>query len=392
MSRDRVVDLLTEWLEDQPSRAPESVLRQVLADVEATPQRARWRGALGRALFPRSPALRLVGAVAAVALAAVIGVAIWRGLSGVIVGPQPGCPMPSAPAEARMTEIAVDGYPGYVVFADCSFWVATTTAGTVQRIDALTNEIIATITVGEASALPGGVVMALAVDGDQVWAAARNGFSDRRLVRIDPATNSVVQEIPVQRHPYSMLILDGRAWLGDFEGNVVSVVDLATGELVEEVRLGDGPVQIDDGFGAVWGRSSREMARVDVQTFEVTRYQVPGRAIYVSVGETGVWSASPEGGIFKLSSDGELLVHIESEPEPVRTAVMDGFVYVGSQFYEPDRMEIMRIDEASGEVVDRIPFPYGVTELMSAAAGSLWVPAGGEEDPRIVRVEVPPAP
>jgi streptogramin lyase len=403
MNQDRLIGQVTDWLEEQPTRAPDALLQSVLSEIETAPQRRAWRVRLRDLLIPRSSVARfaVVGAALAIILVGALGLAplLERGPT---IGPEPplpppsspsptACQLPDPPTDARVTAIEVDAFPGYVVFADCSFWVATTTSGTVQRIDPLTNEVVATIAVGKPVSTPGGTVMALAAEGDDVWAVINNPVDDRGLVRIDPATNTVAERIAVPSVAYSMLILDGRAWLGDFGTNRVVVVDLTSGEVMEEISLGDGPVQIDDGFGAVWGRSGQQLARIDAQTFEVTRHDVPGRAIYVTVSESGIWSASPEGGIFKLSPEGELLANIESEAEPVRSASIDGYVYVGSQISE-ERTDLLRIDEATGEVVERIELDYGFPEVISAAGGSLWMTAGTDDDARIVRIEVPTEP
>ncbi len=77
-SQGRLVELLTDWLEDQPSTAPDQLLESVFTDVQHTPQRARWMN-----LFRRFPmfAQNLPRAYVAlgVALAAVIGFALWNG-------------------------------------------------------------------------------------------------------------------------------------------------------------------------------------------------------------------------------------------------------------------------------------------------------------------------
>ena len=51
MTRDsQFANLLTDWLEDQPDRAPSRLLETVLTDLQSTPQSARWKRVLRR--FP----------------------------------------------------------------------------------------------------------------------------------------------------------------------------------------------------------------------------------------------------------------------------------------------------------------------------------------------------
>lgn len=385
--QDHFTGLLMDWLEDQPASAPDQLLDSVLTDLKRTPQRGRWWASLRRFPVFHPSITRYAMALGAITLAAAVGLGLWRSGALDLIGSQ--CRLPNPPQEVRSTEIETDGPPGYVAFADCSFWVANTSSGTVQRIDPATNRVSATIRVAEPNRGPGGAAQAIASDGEQVWVAVRNPRQERKLVRIDPATNAVAQEFRVEFSAYNMVIVDGKAWLSDLEVESIGVYDLSTGERVKTIWVRGGPVQIDDGFGAVWGRSDDTIVRIDTETFEETRYSVPGRAIYVTVSETGVWSASPEGGIFKLSPEtGEALLTIDSEPEPVRSAAAGGYVYVGSQFGNPDRTEVLQIDDETGQIVDRIgysaaPWP----ETISAAGGSIWISDGTTAT--LVRIELP---
>ena len=89
---DRLRGLLTDWLEDQPTRAPDQLLHSVITDLQRTPQRARWRVALRRLPMFGSNTLRFFVAVGVVALAAVIGLGVWAGRPSV----SPGGPAPTA--------------------------------------------------------------------------------------------------------------------------------------------------------------------------------------------------------------------------------------------------------------------------------------------------------
>jgi hypothetical protein len=90
---DRVINLLTDWLEDQPTRAPDQLLDAFVSDLQITPQRGRWRIALRRLPVFGSNPLRFSMGIAAVALAVVVGVAVWGGRPAV-TGPA-GAPSPT---------------------------------------------------------------------------------------------------------------------------------------------------------------------------------------------------------------------------------------------------------------------------------------------------------
>ncbi len=107
-SDDRLVALLSDWLEDQPDRAPAPLLDAVLTDLQQAPQRARWRLAfttlpvVSSSNWPALQVLRygIVGGIGV--LAVVFALALWAG-----GGIGPGAPSPtpsstpSAPAATR---------------------------------------------------------------------------------------------------------------------------------------------------------------------------------------------------------------------------------------------------------------------------------------------------
>ncbi|CAN5694234.1 hypothetical protein BH23CHL7_BH23CHL7_19550 [soil metagenome] len=89
---DRFTRALVDWLEDQPSSAPEQLLDSLLADVTLTQQRGRWKAVLRRTPMIQQNATRYALALGGVALAATIGFAIWDGQS---MGPIAQSPSPS---------------------------------------------------------------------------------------------------------------------------------------------------------------------------------------------------------------------------------------------------------------------------------------------------------
>jgi hypothetical protein len=91
----RLLNALGDWLEDQPSQAPDHLLDAFLSDLQRTPQRGRWRTAVRGVPMLASNTVRFSLAAGAVALAALIAVGMWTGQQGLVPGSPPS-PSPSA--------------------------------------------------------------------------------------------------------------------------------------------------------------------------------------------------------------------------------------------------------------------------------------------------------
>jgi streptogramin lyase len=329
--------------------------------------------------------------VAALLVALVVGGAVAVG-SGLLRLPVPDsliidpdqveagdCHLPSAPATTRVSEIATDGPVGSVTFAACSVWVASGPPGVVQRIDPMTHEITATVSVGG----PDSRVSDIAADGDEVWATVWVEDGRWKLVQIDPASNSVGREIEL---PPTMgdhlLVVGGRAWLSGFEFPQPGVIDLETGEVIAHIDGGG----FREAFGSVWANpyDGGAMLRINPRTLEVTTIELPHpQANLTAVSDTGLWATAGGGRAYKLSPEGEVLLTIDATS--IRAAL-------GGDLYAPtgpreDRTDfILRIDEQTGEVIERLDYPIeGWTEELFAAGGSIW--AGNSEIAGLVRYE-----
>ncbi len=101
----QLIDVLTDWLEDQPDRAPSRVLDTVITDLQTTPQSASWKLVLRRIPMFNSNGARYFAVAVVGVLAVVIGVGLWAGAGGG-VGSTPiptTAPTPSPTATPRPT-------------------------------------------------------------------------------------------------------------------------------------------------------------------------------------------------------------------------------------------------------------------------------------------------
>jgi streptogramin lyase len=138
-----------------------------------------------------------------------------------------------------------------------AIWVPLTGDGTLARIDATTNEVVAIIDVGAApqEGGPTGPQMDVALDGEHVWLAASLGTSGINavpsLLRIDPATNTVVETFTISAHPFNITAGEGSLWVASYRNGSVLRVNPETGDVLATILLTNASC-VTVGAGAVW--------------------------------------------------------------------------------------------------------------------------------------------
>ncbi len=177
------------------------------------------------------------------------------------------------PATSMAVNVLPHDYLFKVVPGHGTLWISTGSYGRVLRIDPPMGSVTAEIDIGA------GPVTDLAVSEDAVWASA---VSD--LVRIDPATNEVVERLRYERGFGDVAISDGAVWViaGANEKGAVWRVDPATAEVQQKIALPNPSFwnQLDTGGGAIWvtssptvhenGASLVRLYRIDPSTSEIT--------------------------------------------------------------------------------------------------------------------------
>jgi hypothetical protein len=321
---------------------------------------------------------------------------------------------PPAPVDPVVDVTLPIEWPSSIVYGEGSVWVAAsandgTAAGTVYRIDPDTAEILAEI---PSPVVPGWETGggAMEVAGGDVWVAG--GGTGGILVRIDAATNQVVQEIDVSgrflgdvavdehgvwisvfgrdgddetidlvrldpvtgaeearipmesSYAREVLAVDGTIWLHERRprgspvgGSVLTRVDPDSGQIVTSVRL---PVQawmVTEGDGFIWApvydaEENNVLARLDPRTNELTQLPSENLEFQIAIGEGGIWGVARRG------------------------ADLFG-----------ERSGIVRYEPVAGRVDASVPID-GSPVALAVAPGSVWVIHYREG---VTRIELQPA-
>lgn len=156
------------------------------------------------------------------------------------------------------------------------------------RIDTVTNKVSATLTVQ-----PAGPEGGIDVSEDSVWLVSdKNGT----LNRIDPATNSVRQQITIPAGSYNPIFCGGTVWISGFESSVLTAVDATKGMVIESVSVGPKPRFLTCGSGSIWtlNQGDGTISRVDEKTRKLSatiQVGTPGSGGDLAYGAESVWTS-----------------------------------------------------------------------------------------------------
>jgi YVTN family beta-propeller protein len=276
-------------------------------------------------------------------------------------------------------------------------WVANGRAGTVSRIDPLTNQIVATIAVAEPSPTCERCWAAIAAQGDVVWASMNS--EGPVATRIDPLSNSVAERVEVGVLPSALLVDgDGALWVTANLQNAVVRVAPRSARVVAQIAV-HLPSEIAAGHDAIWVTSRKpgavgQVVRIDPRTEQViSSIPVGHDPGALAVGDDNVWVANEtDHTISRINArTNSVVATIPVVHLPVGVAVGSGAVWVASRgFSVLSQPSISRIDLRTNTVVDTIIIEGTAPIGMSAGVGSLWIASRNpDEVVRIGPVQLP---
>ncbi len=218
---------------------------------------------------------------------------MWAGVSGRLLRIDPG-------SSKQLAAIPIDGW--VVAFGAGAVWVASvgdsgdTGQLTLARIDPTSNRVVATIPV----LCP---LCSVAADETAVWVAGPGS-----VMRIDPATNRTVAEVdlPPEVNLPEVAIGAGAVWvayygfpLGAFGGLTghLARIDPATNTIVADIPTG-GANGLAVSADSVWIATGQSLLRVDARTNAIVSAVTvsnAGGVDGVAVSEHTVWVWSTQG-------------------------------------------------------------------------------------------------
>ncbi len=172
--------------------------------------------------------------------------------------------------------------PTHVAVGAGAYWITNADADTVSRIDPASDVVIQTIPVGSS---PSGITIG---DG-AVWVA---NSLDGTVSRIDPATNTVVQTIDVGNGPGRDRVRSRLVWVANTGDGTITRIDADSGTRTKSLPVAATDLAV--GGGSLWAsqRAVNEVARIDLSSGGVQPIGVGGGPTGVAVGGGAAWVAN----------------------------------------------------------------------------------------------------
>jgi streptogramin lyase len=298
-----------------------------------------------------------------------------------------------APAPAAATSVDLPMAPSGPAVEGDRLWYWDDGQGLVVSVDATTGQAADPLSFGDPAGTPYGSPKTVAAGPSGVWVAdakrrslvhlTDGAIAERIALRLPRGASG-----PSKATPYGVAVDDTSLWTTDFDQGLLLKVDPKKRRVVDVITgLGHpGPVAV--GFGSVWVFEYREglLARIDpssgevIATITVTTPDgtapCAGCAGTVAVGDADIWLP-----LYNYKAVARIDPQTNTDVGAVLVDVVagsasasDGSVWVAGGNGGPDpKAQVVRIDQASGEVADRTTVPYAIDAVTAGTPPSLWV-------------------
>ena len=251
-----------------------------------------------------------------------------------------------------------DEGPDGIAVAGSDVWVASASAGTLQRYDAATGEPDGEpLDVGRQPDNP-------AVDGDEVWLVVSGEDAVARIV------DGEITRIPVGAEPEDLAITGDTVWVANAGDGTVSRVDRVSGQVAgEPIPVGGRPLGIAADDDAVWVTSNEDdtVTELDAATGAPRGepIRVGSKPRSVTIGGGSAWVANA-GGDSVTRVRGRRTIKVGGNPRDL--VFYQDSVWVANAADDT----ITRVDAASAEVVGD-PIAVGDDPIgIAAGGGAVW--------------------
>jgi YVTN family beta-propeller protein len=170
--------------------------------------------------------------------------------------------------------------------------LASLAGDSVAVIDPASNAVVDEIPIG-------GKPAGIAIGFGSIWVG---NSQQKTLLRIDPATREVVRTIGLPVAPWRIAVGAGTVWVASRDSNAVVAVDPTFNQATDRIDLGQSDVSLFDTFdlavggGAVWVAHGGDLiSRISTSSKAIVRQIRAGSAAGIVYGDGAAWSLSGSG-------------------------------------------------------------------------------------------------
>lgn len=225
----------------------------------------------------------------------------------------------------------------------------------LKRLDPDTREATATIPLRDT----GGA--SVAFGAGSAWVSYANYSSPREsgILRVDLETNEVVRRIPTEKPPLNVAFGEGSVWLTSELSGVVSRIDPAADEVVEEIQTGKSEVGgIAVGGGSVWVAS---YGLSDASTLPEEAYE-----------KDTLPRPNPEARLVRLDPEkGEVAAEVPVEDTALEGGASDAAIGEDAVWVTSVNAKLLRVDPGTNEAVTRADIGDYAFDV-EVGEGSVW--------------------
>jgi virginiamycin B lyase len=129
-----------------------------------------------------------------------------------------------------LAKIAIAGFPDWVGIGGSAVWISNRDRNNIARIDPTTNQLAATVHVGQAPC------SGLGIGHGSVWVPI---CGDQTLARVDPATNNVVATIPcgVADSEGHVAVGEDAVWMPSDAAGTLARIDPGTNKVIAQISV-----------------------------------------------------------------------------------------------------------------------------------------------------------
>ena len=190
---------------------------------------------------------------------------------------------------------------------------------------------------------------------------------------VDPDTNRLVAQIPVERTPTAIASGLDAVWVLNADDQIVSKINPETSVVVDSIPVGASPSGIAIGGGKVWVTNTFDgtVSRIDPGTGTPVEISAGNSPVGVASGFGSIWvAASTDGTVRRLEAASGTLQHtIPVGPGVHGIAVGPGAVWVTGS----SQGDLLGIDPATNRVTHVVPSVGNGPAAVAVGFGSVWV-------------------